>query len=65
MQDQNKLISERRKKIAEWEKMGFPGYAQKFDRTHTSAQAKNFLKNKREHYNLHRIFFYFLNFSYS
>ncbi len=40
MQDENKLVTERKQKIAEWEKLGFAGYAEKFDRTHTSAQAR-------------------------
>ncbi len=40
MQDENKLVTERKGKIAEWEKLGFSGYAEKFDRTHTSQQAR-------------------------
>ncbi len=42
MCEENHLIAERRAKIAEWEKAGFPAYAQKFDRTHTAQEAREF-----------------------
>ena len=37
---EDQLISERKAKIAEWERLGFAGYAKTFDRSHTSAAAK-------------------------
>ncbi|MCF7917394.1 lysine--tRNA ligase [Candidatus Gracilibacteria bacterium] len=39
MSEENKLITERKQKFQEWQRLGF-GYASKFDRTHTSAQAR-------------------------
>ncbi|MDH3324926.1 MAG: OB-fold nucleic acid binding domain-containing protein, partial [Candidatus Peregrinibacteria bacterium] len=37
---ENHLITERRKKIEAWNEKGFDGYAKKYDRTHTAAEAK-------------------------
>ncbi|MBT3349235.1 lysine--tRNA ligase [bacterium] len=42
MSEENKLIAERRAKITQWESAGFAPYAQKFDRTHTAAEAREF-----------------------
>ncbi len=42
---ENHLITDRRKKIANWEEKGFAGYAQKFDRTHTAEKAKKVCEN--------------------
>jgi len=36
---EDQLIAERKAKITEWERLGFSGYAKKFDRTHTAEQA--------------------------
>lgn len=47
MQDENKLITERKNKIAEWKKLGFSGYSEKFDRTHTSQQAREYCGKKK------------------
>ncbi len=45
----DKFFAERVKKIKDWEELGFAGYAKKFDRTHNSAQAKEFCaQNKAE-----------------
>ncbi len=45
MAEDNSLITERKNKIAEWKKLGFEGYAKKFDRTHISAKAIEDIKN--------------------
>ncbi|MCF7846535.1 MAG: lysine--tRNA ligase [Candidatus Gracilibacteria bacterium] len=42
MTDTHKLVAERTAKIKLWEELGFPGYAQKFDRTHTAREAREF-----------------------
>ncbi len=42
---EDRLIAERRAKIAEWERLGFVGYATKFDRSHTAAEAKDFCES--------------------
>ncbi len=38
MSSENQIVQERKKKFEEWKALGF-SYAEKFDRTHTSAQA--------------------------
>ncbi|PID70673.1 lysine--tRNA ligase [bacterium DOLZORAL124_38_8] len=40
MSEENRFITERKQKINLWEEKGFAGYANKFDRTHTSQEAK-------------------------
>ena len=45
MTEENSLIAERKKKLEAWATAGF-GYADKFDRTHTSVQAKEFSEKK-------------------
>jgi len=39
---ENAIIIERQKKIEAWIQKGFPGFATKFDRTHTTIEAKDF-----------------------
>ncbi len=41
----NQLVAERKRKLGLWKEKGF-GYAEKFERTHTSAQAKEMLEKK-------------------
>jgi lysyl-tRNA synthetase class 2 len=41
--EDNQLILERKKKLEQWKALGF-GYAQKFDRTHTATQAREFVQ---------------------
>jgi len=38
----DKFMTERIEKIKAWEELGFDGYARKFDRTHTSAESREF-----------------------
>ncbi|MCF7812645.1 lysine--tRNA ligase [Candidatus Gracilibacteria bacterium] len=45
MSEENSLRAERREKLEQWRKLGFD-YAAKFDRTHTSAEAKKAIKKK-------------------
>lgn len=40
MSEENRLITERKNKITDWNNHGFDAYAKEFDRTHTSAQAR-------------------------
>ncbi len=42
MSEDNRLITERKQKIADWEALGFPPYAKAFERTHTASQATAF-----------------------
>ena len=42
MSEENKFIAERKRKFEEWNKLGF-GYAEKFDRTHTAVEAREFV----------------------
>lgn len=41
---ENHLITDRKNKIQAWEEKGFSGYAQQFDRTHTTEKAKSDIK---------------------
>lgn len=41
----DKFMTERIEKIKEWEVLGFDGYARKFDRTHTSGEARTFCES--------------------
>ncbi len=44
----DKFMTERIAKIKEWENLGFEGYAKKFDRTHTSQQAREFCEKNKD-----------------
>ena len=46
MTEENHLIAERRAKIAAWEEAGFTPYAQKFERTHTASESRDFCEKK-------------------
>ena len=47
MTEENHLIAERRAKIAAWEEAGFTPYAQKFERTHTASESRDFCKKTK------------------
>lgn len=47
MNEENQLIAERKQKLEQWKKLGF-GYASKFDRTHTSTQAREAVKKGKQ-----------------
>lgn len=50
MTEENRLITERKQKIADWESHGFAPYGEKFDRTHTSGEAKELAKKSAENF---------------
>ncbi len=43
---ENHLITNRKAKVTAWKNAGFSGYATKFDRTHTTAEAKTLIENE-------------------
>jgi lysyl-tRNA synthetase class 2 len=45
MSEENQLVTERKKKLAAWREKGYAGFAEKFDRTHTSLEARVFCAN--------------------
>ncbi len=47
MSTENHLITDRKKKLEAWREKGFDGFAEKFDRTHTSAEAKSFCEKAK------------------
>jgi lysyl-tRNA synthetase class 2 len=47
MNEENQLITERTQKLKQWQALGF-GYASKFDRTHTSSQAREQIKKESQ-----------------
>lgn len=44
MSQDHQLIQERKQKIKLWQELGFEGYAEKYNRTHTSEKAREFIE---------------------